>query len=93
MPEYDRQRADAQDDIRGSLPVLHIAIASLITAMSTDQRDWSKNPTDSWLYGVIVGWSRQALAAVVEQHGMAESAEAVISGANAAVAEFLAARP
>lgn len=76
-----------------SQTILHIAIASLITVMSTDPRDWSDDPTDTWMYGVIVGWTPAELAEVVEKHDLAESAAAVMSAANQAVTEFLRSSP
>jgi len=31
-------------------------LVSMRIAMATDPRDWSKNETDAWLYGIVVGW-------------------------------------
>lgn len=34
-----------------------------------DQRDWTANRHDAWLYGVVIGWDEEALPAVAERHG------------------------
>lgn len=36
--------------------------------MLADKRDWSANPTDAWLYAIIVGWE-SALSTVGLIHG------------------------
>jgi hypothetical protein len=44
------------------------AFTSLRTTMVFDVRDWSRNSRDAWLYGIIVGWDREALVEVAALH-------------------------
>ena len=35
-------------------------------------RDWSLNPRDAWLWGIVVGWKDAAMQEVSEKHGWPE---------------------
>ena len=37
------------------------AFDSLINTIVFDPRDWSLNPKDLWIYGIIVGWEDECL--------------------------------
>ena len=41
---------------------------SLHDTMVFDPRDWSLITSDAWLYGIIVGWSAEALMVVAKEH-------------------------
>lgn len=40
---------------------------SLRSAVGRDFRDWSANPYDAWIYGIIVGWG-DALPVIAARH-------------------------
>ena len=41
---------------------------SLRNTLVFDVRDWARNSSDAWIYGIIVGWDN-ALAEVAKKHG------------------------
>ena len=49
------------------------AFESLRNAIAFSSRDWSKDPTDAWVYGVLVGWG-DALPEVAASMGWNDAA-------------------
>lgn len=48
------------------------AFASLEAVMATDPRDWSLCSRSSWIYGIVFGWSEEALREVARLHNWSE---------------------
>ncbi len=43
---------------------------SLHSVMAFDPRDWSLNPKDAWIYGIVAGWGDKAsYKELREKHG------------------------
>jgi hypothetical protein len=49
------------------------ALESAAAAMAASPRDWSLDNRDAWAYGIIVGWSEDALAEVAAKHRWSEA--------------------
>lgn len=44
------------------------SIQSIMDTMIADDRDWSKDDTDAWIYGVLWGWDDDSYAELQEYH-------------------------
>jgi hypothetical protein len=44
------------------------ALTSARSAIAFDARDWSLDPRDAWLYGLLVGWKGEAMNEVAAKH-------------------------
>jgi hypothetical protein len=49
---------------------------SLETAIACHSRDWSTHRRDAWIYGIVCGWSPEAMRELEEQHGWGEEESA-----------------
>ena len=47
--------------------------ASIKACIAFSSRDWSLNHRDAWIYGVIMGWSPEALAEQKQIHNWSDS--------------------
>lgn len=41
---------------------------SVKTCMATSPRDWSLERNDAWMYGIVCGWSADALTELIQRH-------------------------
>jgi hypothetical protein len=51
-------------------------LMSMRYCMSFDPRDWSLYKRDAWLYGVVIGWTAEAMAEVAKRHGWSRAEQA-----------------
>jgi len=45
--------------------------SSLKLTVTSDPRDWSINPSDAWIYGIVCGWG-PLLPEICRRHGWPE---------------------
>lgn len=78
--------------ITGDISTLGDAIGLLSSLMATDSRDWSADPADARLYGIVVGWDRDpddhddldgAWSEVAARHGWSDTRVATLRRAHA----------
>lgn len=43
-------------------------LRSVATVIATSSKDWSLHPGDAWIWGIVNGWNREALAEVSARH-------------------------
>lgn len=44
-----------------------------------DSRDWSINRQDAWIYGIVVGWDREAIDELKQLHHWTDDAVACLA--------------
>lgn len=82
LDDTDHDRAETRDAAqamykswdwhRRVLGGISAALTSLRNTMASDPRDWAAERRDAWLYGVLVGWSDEAMKEVAAGHGWNE---------------------
>lgn len=45
------------------------SIQSMMDTMIADERDWAKDDTDAWNYGILWGWDDASYMELQEAHG------------------------
>ncbi len=48
---------------------LEVAVLSARNTMAYSSRDWGQSSSDAWLWGILVGWDREAMASLAEKFG------------------------
>jgi hypothetical protein len=46
---------------------LRQALSSAHTVMTTHSRDWARDRSDAWLYGIVVGWDEASLVELAQK--------------------------
>ena len=45
---------------------------SVKTCITASARDWSLESNDAWMYGIVCGWSAEALTELIQRHGWSD---------------------